>query len=151
MVALRPCPSALATLHPTALFQAPVVTFNSEQLTLPNGSLLLGHREVARYPVLRVTVWVNRPKHFDEAEAFQMNRQTYRWNSNRGNRYISRVVGVDLPILFEPGQKVPAVRADYFQVIQPAVPTLCSAALTTGCRNTPKTGQNPVLWQPPSS
>jgi hypothetical protein len=57
----------LCLLDATALFDPSVIRLNAPALYLQLLTLLFGHLQVVRRPVLRVAVWSDRPKHTDEA------------------------------------------------------------------------------------
>src|SRR5687768_12082227 len=71
MIALGDLQAKLSTLNASKLFQTAVVNFNLPRIQRVVGGLLKCHIQFTRCPVFRVAVWVNRPKHFNPAIAFE--------------------------------------------------------------------------------
>src|SRR6516165_5407401 len=72
-MALRSCPTHLATLLPTMLLQTPVVALDGPRLFRVAQTIHFAQLKVATGPVLRVTVWGDDPKHLDQSITDQPN------------------------------------------------------------------------------
>src|SRR5688500_3951833 len=75
VIALGDFQTKLSTLNARKLLQTAMVNFNLSGIQCVGGSLFKPHSQLTRRPVFRVAVWVNRPKHFNPAIAFEMDMQ----------------------------------------------------------------------------
>jgi hypothetical protein len=75
VVALDALQAKLPTFNTCKLLERPMIHFHQPSTISQEVALRLSHTQATSGPVVRVAVWVNRPKYFDHAIAAQVNRQ----------------------------------------------------------------------------
>ncbi len=102
---------------------------DGEHLARPFTPLACFHLQVLGGPVFQififhVAVGGDRPKHLDEAEAFEVYRAPMLRNVNILDGNIACIVGVHQAVAFQARQEVPAVPTHRLQVFEAAVPAV---------------------------
>ena len=117
--------AALRPLNQTLLFQTTVIHLNAPRRERRFLALRLAHPEKARRPVLRCAVCGANPKHFDFSKPFEPNnRPVPAAQPGGGDRFQLACADSDLPIRFQPRQKMPAHRAHQFQIVNRGIPAI---------------------------
>src|SRR5690606_10992934 len=75
VVALRTFEAKLSSFDACELLERPMVDFDQPGSIGKQFALGVGHGQATGRPVVRVAVWVNRPRHFDHALTAQMHHQ----------------------------------------------------------------------------
>ncbi len=124
--------AALRPFNQALLFQTAMIHFNPPRRESKLFAFGFGHLEKARRPVFRCAVCGTNPKHFDFSESLEpQERPVTAAQPGLRNCFQLAVPDSNLPIGFEPGQKMPAQATHQFEVLNRP---------TTFCRNTPVAG-----------
>ena len=75
VIALGTFESKLTTLHARKLLERSMIDFDQPSPIRQHLALRFGHVQAIGRPVVRVAVWVNRPKYLDQPITAQMNLQ----------------------------------------------------------------------------
>ncbi len=125
----RAQPTALRPLNQTLLLQTAMRHFNPPCRERKFRALRLAHFEKVRRPVFRCAVYGTNPKYFDFSKPFEpAERPISAAQASFGDCLQFAVPDSDLPIRLEPSQKMPAICANQFQILN---------RRTTFCQNTP--------------
>ncbi len=117
--------AALRAFDQTLLFQTAMIHFDP-----PGGfgfsfPLSFGHFPQAGRPVFRCAVRGANPKHFDFSKTFEpQKRSVTAGQTCFGDGLQTALPDSDLPVGFEPRQKMPAQSATQFQVLNRPIPTV---------------------------
>jgi hypothetical protein len=132
VVALGTFKAKLPAFNAGELLERAMLDFHQSCAVRQHFALGFGKVKAISSPIVRVAVWVNRPKHLDHAIAAQVNRPAYRSNVQHAHRLLLAGTNTHLAIALEPGQPVPTEVAHQLEIVQTAI-TLLKA--TSGGRN----------------
>ncbi len=118
-------PTALRSFNQTLLFQRPMIHFNPPRAQGAGFPLRFGHLAQACRPVFRRVVCGADAKYFNLSETFEPADCAIA-AAQSGFRYRLQpaLVDSDLPVRFEPRQKMPAKRAHQLQVFHRSIPAI---------------------------
>ena len=88
VIALRTLPAKLSRLNARKLLDGALVNLDQPGTIRHELALRVGHRQATGRPVVRVAVWVNRPKYFDHAVTAQMHLQAAVGNVQIAHRLV---------------------------------------------------------------
>jgi hypothetical protein len=117
--------SALRSFDQALLFEGAMIHLNPPRSLGLRFPFRFGHLLEARRPVFRRAVYGADAKHFDFAESFKPNnRAIAAAQPGIRDRLQTASVNVDLPVRFQPGQKMPPQDAHQFQIFNRPIPII---------------------------
>ncbi len=124
--------AALGAFNQTLLLQSAMIHFNAPRGFGKLFALRLAHPVKTRRPVLRRAVCRKDTKYFDFAESFKPDECAIAAAQSgfRNGLQFARACA-DLPVRFEPRQKMPTQRAHQFQVFNRSIPAIETNQLRT--------------------
>ncbi len=121
----RTQPAALCAFNQTLLFQTAMIHFNPPCRESKFLTLRFAHPDKARRPVFRCAVCGANPKYFDFSKSLEPHECPIS-AAQAGFRDCLQfaLTHSDLPIRFEPSQKMPPQSANQFEVFDRSVPAI---------------------------
>ncbi len=116
--------AALRPFNQTLLLQTAMIHFNPPRKTSRFLASRLAHFLKPGRPMFRRAVRSTAAKHFDFSKTFKPHDLTACFQSCSRDGLQPRSIDIDLPVRFEPGQKMPTRRECQLQVFNRAIPTI---------------------------